>query len=183
MNFFTRTFALLALAGGLGALPVVGQDVKVDYDHNVALDQYHTYSWGKVQTSDPLNQDRVKQEVDRDLQAKGWQMVPKGGQVTLVAVGATHNKQEYNSFYDGMGGGGWGWRRGWGGGGFGETYTTVDQIPIGTLVLDMYDPQSHKLIWRGTASDTLSSKPEKNTEKLDKAIDKMLDKFPPKGAK
>jgi hypothetical protein len=31
------------------------------------------------------------------------------------------------------------------------------------------------------ASDTLSSKPEKNTQKLDKAIAKLFEKFPPKG--
>jgi len=183
MNTLSRTLTLTVLAAVLGSAPVLSQDVKTDYDHNVTFSQYHTYSWGKVQTSNPLDQDRVKQEVDRDLQAKGWQMDPSGGQVKLVAVGATQNQKEYNTFYDGMGGGGWGWRRGWGGGGFGDAYTTVDQIPVGTLVLDMYDPQTHKLLWRATSSETLSSKPEKNADKLKKAIDKMLDKFPPKGAK
>ena len=180
MNFLMRTCAVMTLAGGLGVVAAVGQSVKVDYDHAVAFEQYHTYSWTKVQTSDPLDADRVKRTVDRDMQAKGWQMVPSGGQVALVAVGATHDQQEYNQFYDGMGGGGFGWRRGWGGGGFGESVTTVDQIPIGTLVLDMYDPQSHKLMWRGTSSDTLSNNPEKNTKMLRKAVAKMLDKFPPK---
>jgi hypothetical protein len=34
--------------------------------------------------------------------------------------------------------------------------------------------------WRGVASDTLSSKPEKNDKKLDEAVQKMFDKFPPK---
>jgi Domain of unknown function (DUF4136) len=35
-------------------------------------------------------------------------------------------------------------------------------------------------MWRGLAHDQLSDKPEKNTEKLQKAVDKMFDKFPPR---
>jgi hypothetical protein len=86
-------------------------------------------------------------------------MAPNGGNVTITAVGATHTQQEYNSFYDGLGG--FGWRRGWGGGGFGQTTTTVEQIPVGTLVIDMYDGSSKRLVWRGMSTDTLSSKPKK----------------------
>ena len=71
--------------------------------------------------------------------------------------------------------GGWRW------GGFGETQTTVENYRVGTLVLDLYDAKNKQLIWRGTSSDTLSNKPEKNEKNLDKAVDKMLKDFPPKG--
>jgi hypothetical protein len=55
--------------------------------------------------------------------------------------------------------------------GFGpETTITVQTYTIGTLVLDMYDANTKRLIWRGTATDTLSEKPEKNENKLNKAI-------------
>lgn len=178
MTSIRNALVSAAMLAALSLTPVLAQQISTDYDHSAPFRDFHSYSWGKVQTSDPLFVDRIKQEVDKDLQAKGWQQAPSGGDVVIVAVGATQNQQEYNTFYDGLGG--WGWRRGWGGGGFGETYTTVQQIPVGTLVLDMYSPQEHKLVWRGTASDTLSNKPEKNTGKLDKAIDKLLDKFPPK---
>jgi len=179
MRYLWAPVAAFLLSGSLA----FAQDVKTDYDHSASFNQFHSYSWHKVQTSDPLFVDRIKAEVDKDLNAKGWHEVPDGGDVALTAVGSTHDRQEYNSFYDGLGGGGFGWRRGWGGGGFGETFTTVDQIPVGTLVLDMYDTHEHKLIWRGTATDTLSNNPDKNTGKVDKAIDKMLAKFPPKGAR
>jgi Domain of unknown function (DUF4136) len=176
--FLGNVLRSLAITSFLVAAMANAQKITTDYNHSTAFSQYHTYSWGKVSTSDPLNVQRVKDAVDHDLSAKGWQMVPSDGNVTITAVGATHNKQEYNSFYDGMGG--FGWRRGWGGGGFGETTTTVEQIPVGTLVIDMYDGSSKQLVWRGMASDTLSSKPEKNTQMLDKSIDKLLEKFPPK---
>jgi hypothetical protein len=53
-------------------------------------------------------------------------------------------------------------------------------VPVGTLMLDMYDAQTHQLIWRGRSSATLSNNGDKNTKKLDKDIDKMLNGFPPK---
>jgi hypothetical protein len=147
-------------------------DVHTDYDHKADFSRYHTYQWIKVQTTDPLWQQRISEAVDHELQAKGWQRVDSGADVALSAVGATHNQQEYQTFYNGLGG--WRWR------GMGETTTTVENYPVGTLVLDMYDGRNHQLIWRGTSSDTLSSKPSKNEKKLDKDVSKMFDKFPPK---
>lgn len=149
------------------------QDVKTDYDHHANFSQYHTYSWAKVKTSDPLWESRIQDAVDKDLQGKGWQKVDNGGDVALTAVGSARNQKEYQTFYDGMGG--WRW------GGFGETTTQVENYPVGSLVLDMYDAHNKQLIWRGVASQSLSDKPEKNEQKLDKAVNKMLDHFPPKG--
>ena len=73
-------------------------------------------------------------------------------------MGSARDQLEYRTFYNGLGG----WRRG----GFGsEATTTVEDYKVGTLVLDMYDTQSKRLVWRGTASDSLSDKPEKNEKK------------------
>ena len=148
------------------------QDVHTDYDKHAMFGNYHTYSWGKVQTTDPLWESRIREAVDRALQAKGWQKVETGGDVTVMAVGSARNQQEYETFYNGLGG--WRW------GGFGETTTTVENYRVGSLVLDMYDARNKQLIWRGVSTDTLSDKPEKNEKNLDKAVDKMLKNFPPK---
>jgi hypothetical protein len=45
--------------------------------------------------------------------------------------------------------------------------------------MDMYDAQK-KLIWRGTAQNTLASDPQKNEGRLEKSVDKMFKDFPPK---
>ncbi|MGB7435029.1 MAG: DUF4136 domain-containing protein, partial [Candidatus Acidiferrum sp.] len=81
----------------------LAQDVHTDYDRKVNFEQFHTYSWGKVQTSNPLWESRIKDAVNKVLQAKGWQEVPSGGDVTVMAVGATKNQQEYQTYYDGLG--------------------------------------------------------------------------------
>jgi hypothetical protein len=83
--------------------------------------------------------------------------------VAIAAVEMTKNQQALNTFYDGFGGG-WGWRR-FGGGGFGEATTTTDTYKVGTLVVDLFDANSKKLVWRGSASDTLSDKSEKKYRK------------------
>ena len=60
--------------------------------------------------------------------------------------------------------------------------TSVDNIPVGTLVVDIYDTSSQHLVWRGLANDQLSDKPEKDIKKLEKAVDKMFEKFPPRSS-
>jgi hypothetical protein len=49
---------------------------------------------GRVQTDNPLWQQRIQHAVDQDLQSKGWQGVESGGDMTLTAVGAVRNQQE-----------------------------------------------------------------------------------------
>ncbi len=151
------------------------QQVKTDYDRDSEFGHYRTYSWEKVQTPDPLWVDRIKEAVNSALAAKGWEQVDSGGDVAVVAVETTQNQQTLNTFYDGLGGG-WRWR---GFGGFGDTTTTVDTYRVGTLVVDLFDASTKKLIWRGSASDTLSDKSEKNIKALDKGVQKMFDRFPP----
>ena len=61
----------------------------------------------------------------------------------------------------------------------GSSTTTVREYAVGTLVVDIFDAKSKSLLFRGTASDELSDKPEKNQKKLAKASDKMFKNFPP----
>ncbi|HTD55341.1 MAG TPA: DUF4136 domain-containing protein [Silvibacterium sp.] len=174
--FFTS--AVAAFAG----------NVRTDYDHGVNFAQYHTYSWGKVQTSDPFFVDRVKQAVDKELQAKGWQLLPSGGSVTVMATDNVHNQKEVQTVYDGWGGGwggGWGWGGwGWGGwagpGGFGDATTTTTNQPVAHLVVDLFDSGSKNLLWRGLATEDLSSNANRNTKSLDSDVGKMFKDFPPK---
>ena len=86
----------------------------------------------------------------------------------------TKTQRTLDTFYNGLGGG---WRFG---GGFGDATTTVDTYKVGTLVVDLFDAKTKKLIWRGSASDALSDKSDKNIKNLNKGVQKMFDHFPPK---
>src|SRR5712675_2355190 len=157
------------------------QQVKTDYDRGTNFAQYKTYSWENVKTKDPLDADRIKNPFNAALAAKGWTQVDSGGDVSIVAMEITHNQQTLNTLYDGFGGG-WGWRR-FGGGGFGEATTTTETYKVGTLVVDLFDTKTKKLLWRGTSSDTLSNNSEKNIKNLDKGVEKLFKQFPPKSSK
>jgi len=147
-----------------------------DYDHHANFDQYKTYSWGKIKTSNSLWDSRVKDAVASQLAAKGLAEVPSGGDVVVSARDAIHNQQELNTFYDGFGGFRWF-------GGEGQSTTTVDNYKVGTLVVELFDQSSMNLIWRGSASNTLSTNPDKNIGTLDKNVQKMFEHFPPEPKK
>jgi hypothetical protein len=170
-----KTGFMMALALGVISLTARAQQVVTDYDHSVHFSQYHTYSWGHLHCSDPLFESRIKDAVDQVLQSKGWQLASDGGDVTVSAVAILKHQKEYTTFYNGLGGG---WR--WHGWGTGWATTNVEEVPVGTLVVDLYDTAGKGLIWRGVARSTLSDKPEKDTEKMRKAVDKMFSHFPPR---
>jgi hypothetical protein len=174
---------LLALVGAtvFFAAASVAQQVKTDFDRSADFSRYKTYSWQKVQSPDALWVDRIKAAVNSALAARGWNQVPSGGDVAVLAIEMTRNQQTLNTFYDNFGGG-WGWRRG-GGGGFGTATTTEETYKVGTLVVDLFDASTKKLIWRGSSSDTLSDKSDKNIKNLDKGVQKMFDHFPPEPKK
>src|SRR6202000_982837 len=116
-------------------------NVRTDYDHSVNFSQYNTYSWGKVQSSNPFFVSRIQQAVDKQLQAKGWTLMPTGGSVTVFATDKISNQQQVQTWYDGLGGGwgggwgwgGWGWRGGWADPGFGTATTTTSHPTASTV--------------------------------------------------
>ena len=179
-------------AGVLIGAGMVAQaaDVHTDYDKHADFSQIQSYCWGQVSTANPMFEQRIKDEVNKDLQAKGWQQSSGANcQAEVFAKGDVRNQKELRTYYNGLGGGwggmwgwgGWGWRDGWWGPGMGpETTTTEVNKPVGSLVIDIFNTQSKNLIFRGIAQGDVSKNADKNTSHLDKDIDKMFDHFPPK---
>jgi hypothetical protein len=154
------------------------QKVSTDYQKGTDFSQYKTFMWIKEpKTANPLMQQRVIDEVNSALAAKGLKLVTSNADLGIAAHEATKEQHSLNTFYDGFGGG-WRW-----GGGFGTATTTVNNYQVGTLVVDMFDCKTKDAVWRATASKTLSSNPQKNAESLNKAITDMFKKFPPEPKK
>jgi hypothetical protein len=170
----TRKVVLTGLVVFALAVASLAQQVKTDYDRDANFSNYKTFSFEKIQTKDPLLVDRIKSAVSGALTAKGLSQVESGGDISVVAVEMTNTQQRLDTFYNGFGGG---WRFG---GRFGDATTTTETYQVGTLVVDMFDSQSKELLWRGSASNTLSNKSNTNIKNLDKGVQKMFKKYPPK---
>ena len=158
----------------LGAAAVALAAVHTDYDHRADFSHYHTYSWIGVHAGDSLWQHRIMTAIDSQLAAKGWTKVPSGGGAAVAAFGKTTERDTLETFYNGFPD--WGWR-GWGGIGSAETQVIPEEV--GSLTVDIFNASNHHLIWRGSGTQVLSSKPEKNEKKLDHAVAEMFKHFPP----
>ena len=175
-----RTIAVTAVMSLL-SLSAFAQDVKVDFDKAADFSALKTFST-KLGTSwnNQISEKRVIDEIEATLVEKGWKKVDANPDALVVIHGATQTKRSLNTFYSGGGYGGYGYR-GWGGMGMGmgTATTTESEYNVGTLVVDIFNAKTKALVYRGTASDELSDKPEKNIKKMDKASNKMFKDFPP----
>jgi len=169
MNKFRNAVTLITIFIGSLAAAHAQQQIDSDYAPNTNFAQYKTYSWQKIDAPDSAWESSIRSTVDVQLAAKGWTRVDRGGDAVLCAIANTGEAATLEHFY-----GGWapGWRwRGW------SEPVSYDE---GTLVVDIFDAKTQALIWRGFASQTVSSKDQKNIVKLDKVIEKLFKKFPPK---
>jgi hypothetical protein len=150
------------------------QKVTTDYAKTADFSQYKTFMWiSEPKTSNPLVRQRIVDDVNSALTAKGLRLSTSDADLAIAAHAATREERTLDTFYNGIGGG-WRWR-----GGFGSATTMVNTYQVGTLVIDIFNAQDKEGIWRGTSTKTLSGNPEKNAKSLNKAIAKMFEKFPP----
>ena len=162
----------VAVAFVVGSGVSWAQTVYTDFDPSANFASYRTYSWAPNTNPMPGNDlvnSRIMAEVDAAMSRRGWMKAPEGqADLVVTAHVSTQERQKLESFYTGWGGCGWG--------GWGPVETTVKTYLKGTLVVDLFDADTKKLVWRGTATDTVSDNPAKNAEKIDKAVDKMFGK-------
>jgi Domain of unknown function (DUF4136) len=146
----------------------------VDYDHTVDWNKYKTFQVAKG-TPAPTTfvQKRIDDAITTTLTSKGWQAVTSDPNIVVYPHVVLSEQTQLNT----MNMGGYGYR-GWGGWGGGMATTTVQKIPIGTLVIDLVDPSTKEMVWRGTASDQVSNSGE-SQGKIDEAMQKLFKDFPP----
>jgi Domain of unknown function (DUF4136) len=176
MEMQKKLFLMFLISLSIGSFLPLRAQVKTDWDHTAKFTTYKTYSWLKVDGGDSLWSQRLQQDVDSQLAAKGWSRVQVDGDATVLAFRKTTSEQSLETLYDGFGGG-WRWR---GFGGMGMSTTTTETIKVGNVVVDIFDRRSQKLLWRGTDTDDLSGNIDKNVDKLHNDVRKMFRKFPPK---
>ena len=151
----------------LMALLLLGTPVtsSVEYDHQADFSRYKTWSWheGGTAAMNPVTDKAIRDAIEKTLAARGLSRVDAGATV-FVVYHASRTTQI-------------------------ETVTSRSASPAppsgilyfqkGSLVVDLVDPASGKVVWRGQAAAVLRYGPKEIAAQVDAAVAELLGGFPP----
>ena len=159
--------AALSLAQG-----AFGQKVTVEFDQAADFGRFKTFAirGGQLNSKNAaLNSELVKKQITADIEhaltSKGLMEVTGASDLNVRYTFGQVRKLETEAYPAGW--------YGWG--------TRIVRVPYaeGTLVIDLRDPTTRSLVWRGISSEEKTD-PTKIEGKLDSMVKKSFDKYPPK---
>ncbi len=152
--------------------------VGTDYDPEHDFSSYRNYAWyDQVRAPNQIIEDRFRHAVEAALTANGYNKVAPGNspQFLVSFTAVAEQAISTSSISTGMG-----YRRR----GLGVGVSTTNRIreyTRGTLVIDIIEPGSKYLLWRGATSAALDASltPEEKTRVVNETVAAVLEKFPP----
>jgi len=156
----------------LAITAALGQKIDIQFDGATDFSQFKTFAirGGVLNSRNPaLNSELVKKQIEadlaKDLSARGLTQVADSADLNVRFHFGSARKAEVEAYPAGW--------RGWG--------TRYVKVPFteGTLVIDLRDPSTRSLVWRGIASEEKND-PNKIQGKLDDMVRKAIEKYPPK---
>jgi hypothetical protein len=179
-----KRLATLALAMVLTPALAMAQKTSYDFDKTANFSGYKTYALKEgTSTGQPLVDQRIVAAIDTEMAAKGFTKAEANPDVFVVYHVAFDKQKDISTFSSGYGGGygAYGWRYGgaWAGG---SSTTTVRDILVGTLVIDLADAKKGELAWRGMGVKEVDTQanPEKRDKSINNAVKKIFKNYPPK---
>jgi len=159
--------------------------VTCDYDKTIDFSKYHTYffaGWqdGSDSILNDIDQDRLQSAFKDEFSKRNMNPVTESPDAYLTLYIVIDNDTSTNAYTDftggmgmGVGAAGWGW-------GMGSATTTYseDDYQEGTLVADVYDGATKKLIWQGVSQSTVQKKASKRDKTIPKKVRKLMAKYP-----
>jgi hypothetical protein len=166
------SLALVVVLLSVTAGTLTAQNVSYNFMPGTNFSKYRTYKWVNVGRAHPdqIKDAEIKQSIDAQLASRGMTKTDSDKADLYIRYQTAINQETqwdaWGSRAFGMGMGSW----------------TSSTISVGTLVLDMYDPETKQLVWTGSATKTIDtgSNHGKNMKNLDKSIAKLLKNYPPK---
>ena len=171
----------------LMAVCAYGQDVHYNFDRSANFAGYKTYQWVDIpggSVPDQLVHQAIMRAADEQLRLRGLTRVENNADL-YITYQVVINLEKSVSLWET--GGDWGPLGGWGpwGGGGRSIQGQTSTVPVGILVIDLYDVGKKQLVWRGDAMKTITLKtdPDKNYKNLQKVMTKLFKNYPPKASK
>ena len=190
-----RIARLALFSAALFSLACAAVRVSTDYDDSVDFSSLQTYAWLDPpmreelreeggQSGDPFAQNtlvdkRVREDVDAWLAAHGYRKARTEDEPVdflvrwdLLSQQVTRDSPVIVSTGFGHYGSGYGV-------GSGVGYAPSNTYQEGTLILDVIDPGTQQLLWRGSGTSQ-SRDPHMKPERLHESVGAILERFPPK---
>ena len=179
----TRRILLLLVLLGIG-LPASAQKVYIDYDREYDRSEVKTFRWKKTDDTSlaevsPFLHSQIVNGIEYYLHLGGLREVEADPDVFVTYHTSSKEEMSINTDHYGYGyGGGWyrdpRWYGGYGYGGMTASQTYVATYERGTLVIDVWDRRTEKIIWRGSATDIIPQDPQKVAKKIDRWLKKII---------
>ena len=170
-----RTIWRGLIAVGLSVIFLQGafaQRITTEFDQAVDFSKFKTFAIrdGQLRSPSPalnseLTKKRVEAAIERALTAKGLTKATGNSDLNVFYMLGSLRRVETEAYPAG-------WR------GLGTRVATVLNTE-GNLVIDLRDPTTRSLVWRGIATEE-EPNPAKLAEKLDDMVKKSIAKYPPK---
>ncbi len=175
----------LTIIGLIMLLSACAKTPNLDYDQSADFSNIKNYAWvadldfakdtDNYQVN-PLMEQRVTNAIDSALSSKGLNKVNKQNADVVINIHASvKTKTTSDSFTTSFG-------HPWHTWGLGiNTHTQTKEYEYGTLIVDIIDAKSDKLIWRGAKEGLLKKyhAPEKRTRAVNNLVNQILNHFPP----
>ena len=181
-----RKGTLTVLIAGFVLAPalVIAQKTSHDFDKTANFAGFKTYAFKDgTKVGQPLIDDRIVAALEKELATKGLTKSEANPDVIVVYHVAFDKEKDISTFSSGYGGGygpyGYGWGGGWGST---SSTTTVRDILVGTMVIDIADAKKNQIAWRGMGVKEVNTtaSPEKRDKSISEAVKKILKNYPPK---
>ena len=157
-----------------------------DYDKQADFSKYQDFyyiGWAKNsdQILNDLDKRRIEEAFGNEFAKRGVKFVDQSeadAAVSLfVVVDQKTSTTAYTDYYGGMGYG-YGYPRwGWGGGMSSTRYQEHDYLE-GTIVVDVFDAETKKLVWQGVASGTINENTKNREDRINKVARAVMAKYP-----
>lgn len=172
-----KKYIILLLAATLGLASCSPFQVKSDYAASANFSSYKTY---KLRVADlnlnDIDKDRVLNEISKQLQMKGLKVSDTPDLVVNLKANHKQVTDIQSSSPYGFGGfGGFGY----GGFGFGINRTFTNNYNQGSLIIDLIDNSTKKLVWQGIGKGISVDRPTTKKKQIPEIVAEIMANYPP----
>lgn len=170
---------LLALAVTLMVSCKPTLKVTSDYDRSANFSSYKTFSLYYLVTNQHVsqfNEQRIWNSIREEMKKKGYTENDRNPDIVVNAISVVNNKKYLSANSSGYGYGGV--FRPYGGTLSASGTVNAVQYKEGTLLIDILDGKTSKLVWEGTGSAEFEKMPKDPEKVIKDAVNKILAAFP-----